>query len=369
MCPRVANPLAFLVLLLLAPLVPDADAAPLTDDNYLAGYAAAVLERELKITTPSLRVRDGVITIAESDLAGVDAAKVREVLSSLPGARGVEVVKAVPPIPPPAATDAPLGRDPKPADYNTGWLPGGMLFRPLLADPRWPHFSAAYQYYLKDHNLDSVGAVSFGETFTLYRNRFGPVLWELGMQAGVFAVFDLSTDSYDLMNADYFVSGVLAARFKDFSVLGRFYHQSSHLGDEFILHNPEVERIGLSYEAIDLKLSYEFWPGLRVYGGGSYLVDRYPSDLDPWVVQGGLEFRSPWPSGARVRPIAALDLQSREENKWSLDLSARAGLEFPGVILGRNLQILLEYYKGHSPNGQFYKDKIEYIGVGLHFHF
>jgi hypothetical protein len=294
---------------------------------------------------------------------------VTEVLSALPGARRVEVVKAVPPIPPPAATDTPLGRDPKPADYNTGWLPGGMLFRPLLADPRWPHFSAAYHYYLKDHKIDSVGAVSFGETFTLYRNRIGPVLWEAGMQAGVFAVFDLGTESYDLLNADYFVAAATGFRWKDLSMLARFYHQSSHLGDEFLLHNSEVERIDLSYEAIDLKLSYEFWPGLRVYGGGSYLVDRYPADLDPWVVQGGFEFRSPWPSQARVRPVAALDLQSREENKWSLDLSARAGLEFPGVILGRNLQILLEYYKGHSPNGQFYKDKIEYLGVGVHFHF
>lgn len=359
---------AFLALSLL-PLWSGAQAAPLTDDNYLAGYAAAVLERELKISAPSLRVKDGVITITESDLAGVDRARVTETLSRLPGARRVEIVDAMPPIPPPAATDTPLGRDPKPSDYNTGWLPGGMLFRPLIADPRWPHFSAAYQYYLEDHNLTSVGAVSFGETFTLYRNRLGPVLWELGLQAGVFAVFDLSTDSYDLMNADYFVAAVAGWRWKDLSALTRIYHQSSHLGDEFILNNPDVERIGLSYEAIDLKLSYEFWPGLRVYAGGSYLFDRTPSDLDPWVAQGGLEFRSPWPSAGRVRPVAALDLQSREENKWSLDLSARAGLEFPGVLLGRNLQILLEYYKGHSPNGQFYKDKIEYVGLGLHFHF
>jgi len=33
------------------------------------------------------------------------------------------------------------------------------------------------------------------------------------------------------------------------------------------------------------------------------------------------------------------------------------------------LLLLLEYFNGHSPNGQFYKDRVEYIGLGTHFHF
>ncbi|MGH7301217.1 MAG: DUF1207 domain-containing protein, partial [Candidatus Rokuibacteriota bacterium] len=24
---------------------------------------------------------------------------------------------------------------------------------------------------------------------------------------------------------------------------------------------------------------------------------------------------------------------------------------------------------GHSPNGQFYRDTVDYVGLGLHFHF
>jgi hypothetical protein len=27
---------------------------------------------------------------------------------------------------------------------------------------------------------------------------------------------------------------------------------------------------------------------------------------------------------------------------------------------------MIEYFNGHSPNGQFYRDRIEYLGVGLH---
>jgi hypothetical protein len=31
--------------------------------------------------------------------------------------------------------------------------------------------------------------------------------------------------------------------------------------------------------------------------------------------------------------------------------------------------LLVQYFNGYSPNGQFYKEKIEYIGFGVHFHF
>ena len=87
-------------------------------------------------------------------------------------------------------------------------------------------------------------------------------------------------------------------------------------------------------------------------------------------MQYGLEVASPWPRAtAAGGPIAAVDVQQREENDWSLDLSARAGIQIDGVLASRKLQLLLEYFRGRSPNGQFYRDKIEYFGLGVHFHF
>ena len=97
---------------------------------------------------------------------------------------------------------------------------------------------------------------------------------------------------------------------------------------------------------------------------------REPSTIDPWSAQYGVELISPWPSrDKRWRPVLAADLQHREENNWSLDLSLRTGIQIDGVLASRKLQILLEYFRGHSPNGQFYKEEIEYLGLGAHFHF
>ena len=78
-------------------------------------------------------------------------------------------------------------------------MPGGILFKPLIADPRWPHFSAAYQYYINNRQLENVAAVSFGESFTIYRNQFQGVLWELGIQAGVFSLFNLDAASKGIL--------------------------------------------------------------------------------------------------------------------------------------------------------------------------
>jgi hypothetical protein len=71
-----------------------------------------------------------------------------------------------------------------------------------------------------------------------------------------------------------------------------------------------------------------------------------------------------------LRPVAAADLQNREESDWAADLSLRAGVQFenPGQVSQR-LQLLLEYFNGHNPNGQFYDRTLEYIGLGAHVYF
>ena len=100
-------------------------------------------------------------------------------------------------------------------------LPRSNLFEPLMADPRWPRFSAAYRYYTDDPDVDHAGAVSFGETFSLYRNSLFGGRWEVGFQAAVFSVFDMNSDSLDLVNADYWVGIPVSYRIGDFSILGR----------------------------------------------------------------------------------------------------------------------------------------------------
>jgi len=363
-------------LALVAATAASAAAAVSNEDAFVKGYAAAVLEREFRVVPPSLRVDNGVIYVDPGELGAADRDAVVAALRSVRGAARVELLATGQPPPAPPVVPAPPPPGPTASqplrvlsEWQTGLLPGGTLFKPLLADPRWPHFAAAYHRYVRDPQLRDIGTVSFGETFSLYRDRVGGGWWEVGVQAGVFAFFDLASDSADLVNADYLVGVPLSLRHDDFSLMFRLFHQSSHLGDEFLLRT-RPNRINLSYEAVDLKASYDFWDVARLYGGAGYLFHREPSNLDPWSIQYGLELTSPWPDrGQRWRPIAGIDVQHREENDWSSDVSVRAGVQIDGVLATRSMQLLLEWFRGRSPNGQFYKEKIEYFGLGAHFHF
>jgi Protein of unknown function (DUF1207) len=352
------------------------------DDAYIAGYATGILKQTLNLDKPPLQVRDGVITLPTADLETTEQAKAVKLLSEIPGVNGVRLsersspqgIGRNTPINQPGSDEVDLSAES--AMLSTGLLPKGHLFKPLIADPRWAHFSAAYRNY-QNHNFDGrdIASVSFGETIPFYRSNFGnsSAQWEAGLQAGVFSDFNLGSSSSDLVNTDFIASLYSSIRVGQFSAFGRIYHQSSHLGDEFLLRasNSKFERVNLSYEGADLKLSYEFPYGVRIYGGGGGLFHKEPSALKIWSAQYGIEFRSPWRIDfASLRPVIAADIKNYDENNWSLDISARAGVEFENLqVLGRKLQILAEYYNGYSPSGQFYKEKVEYIGLGAHYHF
>lgn len=345
-----------------------------SEDSYISGYASAVLEREFDVESATITVKDGVVTLVADQLPGDSHDKIVSSLSAIRGVVRVEIAEQAEvgaPTPPATAsrvdgkTSARVGRP-----VFVFLSRRESLFRPLLADPRWPHFSVAYQSYIDDPELDAVGSTSFGESFPILRGDFPAGQWEVGFQGAVFAIFDLDAASKDLINADYWVGVPVVYRLAGFSVLGRLFHQSSHLGDEFLLRN-RTDRVNLSYEQVDLKVSQEVGRWLRVYGGGGWLFDQDPEDLKRWSTQVGAELESPWAFVSElVRPLAAIDVQHHEETDWETDVSIRAGfqLESPS-FKSTKLQLLAEYFDGHSPNGQFFERTVRYMGFGAHIYF
>lgn len=256
-------------------------------------------------------------------------------------------------------------------------LPSGLLFCPLIADPKTTRSFLSYQSTIgEDDVVSSIGAVGLGDEFGIVRwggSTLGNGV-QISLQGAVFAQFDLDSPSYDLLNADYIIGVPLTMRRGPFAARFRIYHQSSHLGDEFLLRPQDSLRINLSFESVEGILSVDAG-ALRLYGGGEYLINRSPDDLEHAVAHAGAELRPLARFLAlgpgQVRPIAAVDLKSSEEQDWKPSVSVRAGLEFDRR--GRNdppprrWGILFESYTGPSPYGQFFREEIRYIGVGLHF--
>ena len=342
------------------------------DDSYIAGYAVAVLEHEFNVPSAVLQVQQGVVVVADGSLGNVDRQKVIAALQTIPGVVRVEIQEGatlpiVPSVPSQAAVQKEL---PTP---ESKFLPRGLLVAPFHADPRWPHFSVASRHLSYSQEPSHTGSANFGETFALYRNA-APLegQWEVALQAGVFSIFDMNAGSNDLVNADYTVGLLTSYRTGPFSSFIRVHHQSSHLGDEFILNSQvPVNRVNVSYEEVDLKISYELASWFRIYGGGGMVANAEPKELQGGSSQGGAELTSPWTFlDGKIRPVAYSDFQAREGSNWRVASSVMAGLQFENARIGdRRLQVLAEYFGGPSPNGQFYSQNTEWVGIGVHLYY
>ena len=255
-------------------------------------------------------------------------------------------------------------------------LPHGDVFCPLIADPKTPRSFVSYQRGNETDLATDIAAVGIADQFPFFRTGAqtpGNGL-QLGLAGAVFAQFDLGTASYDLLNADYLIGLPLTFRAGPFSGRARIYHQSSHLGDEFLLRDNPPKRENLSFEAAELLLSLDV-SALRVYAGAEDFVHRDPADLARSLVHGGLELRphanvdfGPLAVG---RLVAAVDAKVVNDTTTRAGVSVRAGFEFArphdAVAPSRRWSILAEYYTGPSPYGQFHRDQVHLTGIGVHF--
>jgi hypothetical protein len=255
-------------------------------------------------------------------------------------------------------------------------FPPDQIFCAILADPKE---ARSFVSLLRGtfRSLDdpsgkgsTIASVGLGDSYGLVRWR-GPTANEgvqLDILGSIFAQFDLGAPSNDLINADYIIGLPLTFRRSGFSTRLRVYHQSSHLGDEYLLRSEDVDRQNLSFESVELLASQEVGP-LRVYVGGERIFRREPQTLALKIFHGGAEFRT-----GRAGPlqlVGGLDLKATDLHDWSPAVSGRVGLEMARYgsqeYPARLVTLMVEVYQGPSPYGQFFQDDISYVGVGLHF--
>lgn len=242
------------------------------------------------------------------------------------------------------------------------FLPEGDLFAPPLADQKEPRFSFSYQrVHFSEGALPSdpmrstidAGLVSAGGVYGLWGRREVPGCdgVQVGLTGGVFSQFNLDAPSQDLINTDFIIGTQITARRAGVSGRVRLYHQSSHLGDEFLLHNPTVVRVDFGFQAIEALGSYEhaWW---RLYGGGGYIFFK-GRERNAGMLQGGAEVHGAIGDTFGVRPVASLDVTSLQARDWKTTTSAVAGLEWASAYRTRRLRALLVFVDGYSPFGQF----------------
>lgn len=254
------------------------------------------------------------------------------------------------------------------------WLPEDPpLYRPMIADPRQICYSVGWRF--NDQVLvKNVIDVSFGDYFPIYRwCNIGPFDGELqiDIEGAVWAIFDPLHESSPLMNADYYGGIPISYAFGDWEFRLRFYHISSHIGDEFLIDHPDFDRRNASAEYVDFFVSNDITDEIRLYGGVGYIVgmdrefkcSRFYAEAGTEVRFSGLGFynRSQHLYG---EPILAMHFRYKKDFKHHIDQTYALGYEIGKTDgLCRKLRFLVEYHDGYSLEGQYCKLPTNYLSI------
>ncbi|MGD2069568.1 MAG: DUF1207 domain-containing protein, partial [Gemmatimonadota bacterium] len=118
------------------------------------------------------------------------------------------------------------------------FFPSRSLLPDLMAGPRDPVVAIRALYLTSDPTAyrDGFGTeVSLAATLPLVRLRGSSRddALVLGVEAATFARFSLEVTQRELVNTDWVFTLPLVQRFRGGWVRMRYYHTSSHLGDEY----------------------------------------------------------------------------------------------------------------------------------------
>lgn len=351
-------------------------------DEYLTGYIQALLDSSYYDYDVKVFVRQGIVYVFNLPCNALLSQSIICFIYDVPCIRGVEPLCC--------SWDEyfsawPSEEIPDYCNYPTPtcqiggiWFPQNtILFAPLIADPRQVTNSAALRF--NDHPIGKrVGAVAFGDDFSIYRwlDFFctGGDL-EFLIEAGIFAVFDLKNPEACMVNTDFFVAGTLAYAINQWSFRFRWWHLSSHLGDEFLLAHPGYDRRNVSDEGVDLFASYQLGRAIRLYAG---LGDIYSRDKTfpqkPFYAEWGTEIRV---FGCRscydklyIQPFLAMHFASWQEHNYSIDQTYLLGVEYSKLQgIGRKFRVFFEFHNGFSLEGQFVRERSSYYAIRVMFGF
>jgi hypothetical protein len=275
---------------------------------------------------------------------------------------------------PPAAIGHPLPApkgDAIALEYAEPWtwqcLPSGLIYHSYLAGAREPRFASQWVY---DRTQGALWDVTLGGRVGIFRygteDRLGPEGFQLDMEGAAFPRLDMG-QSEDLKAVDFRFGIPLTYGIGPYQTKLAYYHICSHLGDEFMLKNPDVERINYVRNGFTWGNSYFWTPNVRLYAEAAWCYDT-DGGAKPWEFQFGAEYSPARPTGKRPVPFVAVNGHLREELNYSGNLVVQTGYQWRGET-NHLFRAGLHYYTGKSDQYEFFRQYEDKVGLGLWYDF
>lgn len=253
------------------------------------------------------------------------------------------------------------------------WLfPDRSLMTGLIAGPRDPASQAHVVFDWEgptSFGTGPAGEVAISGTLPVARlaGSTNTDALVVGLEAAAFARFAFQVVTRELVNTDWiFAVPVIWHRGEHWLRL-RYYHTSSHLGDEYQgRFGPGA--INFSRDGADLTVFLRpdaDWIrplGPAAYGLVLWSVNSHPEEGPVWEARAGIEL-DPF-DGRFLTPFLTGDVHVEQATGWVPRFTAQAGLWLPPVG-GRPLRLALQTVVGPSPMGQFRGARTGTVGLGL----
>jgi hypothetical protein len=255
------------------------------------------------------------------------------------------------------------------SEENWTWqtLPTGLMYKSYLAGGREPRLACQWVHernegWLWDCTVGGrVGVLRYGTD-----NDLWPQGWQLDVEGAAFPRLNMEHER-DVDTVDFRAGMLLTTRQGPWEFKFGYYHLSSHLGDEYMIRNPDYRRINYVRESTVAGLAFYPHPSVRLYSeaGWAFYTD---GGAKPWEFQFGVDFSPPEPTGCGGAPFFAINAHLRQENDFGGNLTVQTGWQWRGRS-GHLLRIGLQYFNGLSDQYQFYDRFEEQIGMGLWYDF
>jgi hypothetical protein len=246
-------------------------------------------------------------------------------------------------------------------------FPDRSLIPALLAGPRDPMSSFSPLLVSQNPNAHGEGAeveVSIGTSIPvfLFPGKSGKRRLVVGIEAAAFARFGLQVLERELIATDW-VFAVPIVLHRDGSWFRfRYYHTSSHMGDEYARRFDEPG-INFARDAAEILSYHSITDRLGIYGGARYAYIVHPEESKRWVLRGGAQVEAQ-EKGRRFRPFMATDLEW-DQDAGGTRIEWQGGAWLPTVGGRRALRLAVVVLAGPSPLGQFNGLSTTQVGITL----
>jgi hypothetical protein len=251
-------------------------------------------------------------------------------------------------------------------------FPQRDLLPTLLAGPRDPVTSFSALAVPTNPNAYGTGPeveVALGLTLpVLLLSGADPNPVVVGLESAAFARFGLQVLERELVATDWvFAIPVVWHREKGW-IRFRYYHTSSHMGDEYARRFQEPG-VNFARDAAELSVLRRLGEGTApspwgVYGSVRFAYNVHPEESERWVARAGTQWDASV-SGGRFPPFAAVDVEWDQDAGDRPRLAIRGGVWLPEVAGRRALRVSLGFLTGPSPLGQFNGLETTQFGLSL----